>query len=322
MLAEERHPFPQPRVDQTLPIDLPWFLELEITGFCQLRCMHCYANSGPESDHGTMTADDWEHVIDEAKALCVDAVQFIGGEPTLHPGFTRLLEHAIGAGLKVEVYSNLAHIKDSWWELFAAPMVSLATSYYCDTPSGHDTVTGRRGSHARTRANIAEAVRRKIPLRVGIIEVLDGRRVGQARADLETLGVTDVGTDRLRGVGRAAPIIGTPGVSQLCGHCGRGRAAISPNGDVWPCVLSRWMNAGNVKESSLAEILYGPRMRELVAMIPSYDKGEKDPCNPDKGEKNPCGPDKTGCKPKNNGGDCQPAEKPACKPKFKPPKPR
>ncbi|MBV9159963.1 MAG: radical SAM protein [Pseudonocardiales bacterium] len=66
-------------------------MELEITGFCQLKCKHCYADSSPESDHGTMTADDWERVIDDAQALSVDTVQFIGGEPTLYPELPRLV---------------------------------------------------------------------------------------------------------------------------------------------------------------------------------------------------------------------------------------
>jgi MoaA/NifB/PqqE/SkfB family radical SAM enzyme len=47
--------------------------------------------------------------------------------------------------------------------------VSLATSYYSDDPAEHDKVTGRVGSHARTLADITEAVRRGIPIRADII---------------------------------------------------------------------------------------------------------------------------------------------------------
>ncbi|MQA87477.1 MAG: radical SAM protein [Streptosporangiales bacterium] len=277
------------------------FLELEITGFCQLACRHCYANAGPEGNHGTMTTLDWRSVIDQASAIDVEMVQFIGGEPTLHPDFGQLLQHAIDAGRKVEVFSNLVHVKEAWWELFASPMVSLATSYYSDQASGHEQVTGRRGSHARTRASIAESVRRKIPIRAGIIDVLDGQRVEEARTDLEAVGVTDVGTDRLRGVGRAAHTLGAPDVSQLCGRCGRDKAAVSPDGDVWPCVLARWMCAGNVKQQPLEEILGGPKMRDLVSAIPSPRGGG--PCDPD-------------CKPSKEGSDCAPAEREACYPKF------
>src|SRR5260370_11444951 len=127
-----------------------------------------------------------------------------GGEPTLHPQFADLLSFAVEAGLAVEVYTNLTHVRDSWWDLFACPRVSLATSYYSDDPGQHDAITGRRGSHARTRANIAEAVRRGIPLRAGPITGRDGQRPAQPQAQAEALGVTSVPTDRARHLGRAA----------------------------------------------------------------------------------------------------------------------
>ncbi len=41
-------------------------VSLEITGRCQLACVHCYAESGPHGTHGTMTLVDWLAVIDQA----------------------------------------------------------------------------------------------------------------------------------------------------------------------------------------------------------------------------------------------------------------
>lgn len=69
MLTEARRQFAQPESDQSISFEAISFMELEITGLCQLKCRHCYADSGPESDHGTMTADDWERVIDDATRL-------------------------------------------------------------------------------------------------------------------------------------------------------------------------------------------------------------------------------------------------------------
>ncbi|HEY3958297.1 MAG TPA: radical SAM/SPASM domain-containing protein [Streptosporangiaceae bacterium] len=244
----------------------PGFLWLEITGKCPLQCSHCYAESGPVGTHGPMTAGDWRSVIGQAAAVGVCTVQFIGGEPTLHPQFADLLRHAIDSGLAVEVYTNLLHVKDAWWELFSRLGVSLATSYYSDSARQHEAITRRRGSHARTRANITEAVRRGIPLRAGIIALDDRQRVDQARAELEDIGVRSIGVDHLRQVGRGS---GTqiPSVSQLCGNCGHGVAAISPAGDVWPCVFARQMTAGNVLGAPLADILEGQAMADAVAMI-------------------------------------------------------
>lgn len=279
-------------------LELLW---LEITGRCQLACTHCYADSGPSRTHGTMTTDDWYEVIHQAAALNVRYVQFIGGEPTLHPDFQRLLRRALDTGLRVEVYSNLVTVPAALWDLFADPRVSLATSYYTGDPDKHEAVTGRRSSLARTRTNIAEAVRRSIPLRVGIIDIFDGQRTAEAETELRALGVTDISADRLRRIGRGASTPAVPSVSELCGHCGRGRAVVAPDGSVRPCVMSRWMTVGNVRESALADILASAPMRDMVAAIPAPLAAK---CHPE-------------CKPSTgDGSDCAPAEQETCAPSF------
>ncbi len=273
-------------------------LWLEITGRCQLSCSHCYNSSGPDGTTGAMTTDDWKRVIDEAASAGVRMVQFIGGEPTMHPGLVGLVRHAAAAGLRVEVYTNLVRVTPELWAVFVQPGVSLATSWYSDDRDEHEQITGR-DTFRQTLTNIELAVLDGIPLRVGIVHILEDQRVTEAAALLGRYGVTDVTTDRQRLLGRA----GAGGVEELCGHCGDRRAAILPDGSVAPCVMSRWMTVGNVKGQPLAEILTGARMRELIESIPVAAE-------------NPCAPDKTGCNPKQDGGDCQPAEKPACKPKH------
>jgi sulfatase maturation enzyme AslB (radical SAM superfamily) len=290
------------------------FLELEITRNCQLTCpSHCYAQAGPAAGHGTMTEEDWRAVISDAAASGVRRVQFIGGEPTRCPGWEDLVTYALDCGLSVQVYSNLYRIHAEWWDLFARPRVSLATSYYSDQAEEHDRVTGRRGSHARTRANIAEAVRRGIPIKAGIVDVIDGQRIDQARADLEALGVTHIQTDRVRGVGNATKIL--PSVTELCGHCADGRAAIMPDGTVTPCVLGRFLPAGSVRDvGGLSAVLSGPRWGEIAASIPRRrgacgpgpcTPGE-DSCQPSPGMSPWCGPDDEECSPGSPGSECSP----------------
>ncbi|MGH3758579.1 radical SAM protein [Actinophytocola sp.] len=155
------------------------FLWLEITGKCQLGCAHCYADSGPRGSHGVMTTSDWCRVIDESTTLGIEMVQFIGGEPTMHPGLPHFVDHALGRGIEVEVYSNLVHVRPELWEAFTRPGVRLATSYYADSATQHAAITKRRGSHARTKSNIVEALRRSIPLRVGMVDVHDDQRVDE-----------------------------------------------------------------------------------------------------------------------------------------------
>ncbi|MET8029669.1 radical SAM/SPASM domain-containing protein [Streptomyces avermitilis] len=271
----------------------PAFLELEITGKCQLTCPSlCYATAGPTQGHGSMTAGDWKRLISEAAQIGVEKVQFIGGEPTMHPDFEALVHRALAEGLKAQVYSNLYRVRHAHWELLEHPMVSLATSYHSDDPGQHDQVTGRKGSHAATRANIVQALNRGIPLQIGIVKVHEGQRVDEARAELQQLGVRAIQSDDARSVGRAEKHL--PSVRDLCGGCARGRAAVMSDGTVTPCVLGRFLPAGNAKSDGLGAVFAGQRWAQVAASIPPRQSA----CPPD------------------DSGDCDPANTPACDPAY------
>lgn len=262
----------------------------ELTGKCQLECTHCYAQSGPSGSHGKMTAQDWMNVTDDAHTLGASMVQFIGGEPTMHPQFPAILSHAIDIGISVEVYTNLVHVTDEVWELLTAPNASLAFSYYSREPAQHNAVT-MRGSHAATRRNAVKAVSLGIPVRAGVIDTGTGQASG-AIDDLHDMGITRIGTDRVRAIGRG----GRNDISELCGRCGYGVAAVSPDGNVWPCIFSRWMTVGNVLTSPLADIMAGPAMADAVARIP---QGRRSECAPD------CSPS-ANCSPGSPPSSCRP----------------
>lgn len=280
----------QTAAGETAPA-IPSFLELEITGFCQLNCVHCYADSGPHGGPGTMTTADWERVIDQAAAIGVKMVQFIGGEPTLDPGLPRLIRHALRTGLKVYVYSNLVRITPELWELFSQPGMFLGTSWYAADPAAHATITGSPASYERTRDHITEAVRRGIPVRAAIVEVTPGQDIDQAAAELRRLGVTDIRVRPSHGVGRAARDGVREDVAELCGNCGLDRAAILPDGQLVPCAIGRWLDCGNVREAPLAALLSGPAWQNTLSLVPRHDV-------------NACAPD---CPPASDGNDCPPA---------------
>jgi sulfatase maturation enzyme AslB (radical SAM superfamily) len=275
------------------------FLWLEVTSRCQLRCSHCYSSSGPAGDHGNMTTADWRRVLDQAAELDVSDVQFIGGEPTLHPDLPDLVRHALGRGLGVEVYSNLARVTDPLWELFSLPGVTLATSYYSRDSVRHDAITGRR-SHDRTLASLREAVRRGIPIRVGLVEIEEVQHIDGAIAELRALGIDNIRVDRLRQVGRGVRDQ-EPGPEQLCGRCADGSLAVLPTGEVLPCVLARWMVLGDARCLSLPQINQAavPIRAELrthfAARPPTFDDCDPktcQPCDPNKdGDPGGCDPD-------------------------------
>jgi MoaA/NifB/PqqE/SkfB family radical SAM enzyme len=295
---------------------------IELTFECQLACVHCYAGSGPGLGHGTMNAGAWEDVMSQAAALGVRHVVVIGGEPTLHPDLTRLVRASLALGLTVEVYSNLVRVTPGMWELFSMPGVSLATSWYTADRGQHAVITGGRDTWRQTRANIAEAVRRGIPLRAGVIGgIVAGQRAQEAERELRALGVDGIGRDELRQFGRGT----ITDSSQACGHCGQGIAAILPDGSVTPCPLTRWLRAGNVRDAPLGTILGEP----LAAVTSTLKRGACSPecspnapctpqCNPNASCNPSCGP-RSQCTPKCAPDSyCQPVCSPgACTPRVK-----
>jgi MoaA/NifB/PqqE/SkfB family radical SAM enzyme len=248
----------------------------EVTGKCQLTCTHCYAGSGPDGTHGTMTADEWERVLAEAAALGTRMVCFIGGEPTLYPFLPRLARHALTLGMEAEVFSNLVHVTPELWELFETPGVRLATSWYSSDRPEHKQITGR-DTWRQTLASIEEAIRRNIPLRVGLIDgIVSGQHTEEGAELLRARGVTDIGGDHLREFGRGT----NPDPAQACGNCGHHRAAVLPDGTVTPCPLTRWMNAGNVTSTPLADIV--GTVTQMAATLPARQrKCAPEECPPD-----------------------------------------
>lgn len=84
------------------------FLWLEITGKCNLECVHCYANSSPRADlFGRMSSVHWVNVIEAAAQLGCRSLQFIGGEPTLQPALDDFIVCARRTGFEqIEVFTN------------------------------------------------------------------------------------------------------------------------------------------------------------------------------------------------------------------------
>jgi len=291
------------------------FIWLELTNRCNLACVHCYAESGPHPERqDVLTTTDFKRVLDEAAEIGCRAVQFIGGEPTLHPGLPALIGHARLRNYEyVEVYTNGTHLAPALLECFRLNSVSVAVSVYADDPEIHDAVTARRGSHRRTIANLRALVKACVNLRVGIIAMgVNHERIEQTKTFIRGLGVENIALDYARGVGRGGDVAdGEVGLQALCGACWQGSLCIAPDGGVSPCIMSKAWPVGSALTSSLAELVAGASLRDARQLI--RDKvwrpreGDLSPtmCEPDK----PCGPCDPLCNP------CIPLCNPTCPPR-------
>ena len=85
---------------------------IEITQRCNLSCPTCYAGSSPERDE-FLSLSAFAELLDGLLATGkgdADLIQLSGGEPTIHPEFFAILDHALGLGIR-QVYVNTNGIR-------------------------------------------------------------------------------------------------------------------------------------------------------------------------------------------------------------------
>jgi len=89
-------------MDRTAALDIlrekgllpPETLTLAITGTCNLRCGHCWVDSGPSGTAPAVPPRTLLHLLEEFRALEGRGVRFTGGEPLCHPDWLELVRSA------------------------------------------------------------------------------------------------------------------------------------------------------------------------------------------------------------------------------------
>ena len=78
-----------------------------LTTKCNLRCAYCFGKQKlKDSRNQTMSLSDAEKVIEFLQRSGHPVFRAMGGEPTLHPQFPRIMQLALEAGMRVDVMSN------------------------------------------------------------------------------------------------------------------------------------------------------------------------------------------------------------------------
>lgn len=97
----KKYPFPV--------LQSPALADINITSRCNLNCPHCYINS---SRTGTdMTMPDFRLALKQCKEAGIFQIALGGGEPTLHPDFTKILKETRRAGIVPNITSNGYRLK-------------------------------------------------------------------------------------------------------------------------------------------------------------------------------------------------------------------
>jgi len=133
-------------------------LQVNVGLKCNLACTHCHLEAGPHREE-LMDAPTLEKVARAALETRPALVDVTGGSPELNPGLPEFLRAMRGAGLAVQVRSNLAILTEPgfehFYELYASLGIGLVASLPCYLAENVDPMRGT-GVHAK----VIQAMRR------------------------------------------------------------------------------------------------------------------------------------------------------------------
>lgn len=143
-----------------------------ITKRCNLRCVHCYADSNENLAEGELTTDECKKVIDDLAAFAVPAVLFSGGEPTTRKDLFDLAQYATDRNLRVTLSTNGTLIDRA----MAATIKRIGFTYVGISLDGigaiNDQFRGMDGAFDRAVAGIrhCKAVQQRVGLRMTLTD--------------------------------------------------------------------------------------------------------------------------------------------------------
>lgn len=123
----------------------PAWKELFISDACNLKCQFCCESLRI----GQGTFMPWEEIesnLKEFAAQGVRVVQFMGGEPSIHPRFIDALKLSRDLGLRNYAITNLLRWKSRAFAEEVGPLLDeLMISMHAGQEAGGDIVTGKKG---------------------------------------------------------------------------------------------------------------------------------------------------------------------------------
>lgn len=149
-------------IKSTIQYELEGFY-IEITSRCNLRCLHCYNESGVLKSE--ISLDVLKKAIDEFDENATITIS--GGEPLLHPEIWNILQYIRSKGIYPVIVSNATLIDKDVAQRLTKLEIGVQVSLNALHSKEHDLLCGE-GNHAKTMRglnNLIEAGNKKIIVR-------------------------------------------------------------------------------------------------------------------------------------------------------------
>lgn len=137
-----------------------------ITGQCNLTCMHCYASATRKPFDGELTTAECYKVLDDLAAFHVPSVLFSGGEPLMRPELFEFADYARKLGLRTVLSTNGTLIDNAVALRIRDAGFSYVGISFDGTEPTHDKIRGMRGAFTASLGAIRSL--REVGVRTGL----------------------------------------------------------------------------------------------------------------------------------------------------------
>jgi 12,18-didecarboxysiroheme deacetylase len=125
---------------------------------CNLKCVHCYAQSEDRNYPGEMSTEEGKAMIDDLAAYGAPVLLFSGGEPTIRKDLLELMHYAKSKGMRVVISTNGTLITPEKAKEFAEVGLSYVGVSLDGGRETHDAFRGIPGSFDKAIAGIRNSM--------------------------------------------------------------------------------------------------------------------------------------------------------------------
>ncbi len=146
-----------------------------MTRRCNLKCVHCYAQSEDISYDNELTHEQSLSMMDDLAEFGVPVILFSGGEPLVHPRLVEYAQYAVSKGMRAVISTNGTLITKEK----AQQLKDVGLSYVGISLDGleetHDKFRGVPGSYKKAMAAIENC--QEVGIKVGLRFTINKRNV-------------------------------------------------------------------------------------------------------------------------------------------------
>lgn len=143
---------------------VPKWIAWEITGRCNLNCIHCRCDASMESAAGDFNTEEAKRLLDEIAAYSKPVIVLSGGEPLLREDLFEIAQHGTELGLRMCIATNGTLINDRICEQMKEAQIRMVSlSVDGSTAEIHDNFRNQKGAFAGTMRGISFLKKHGIP---------------------------------------------------------------------------------------------------------------------------------------------------------------